>query len=110
MLFLNFMSVYDDNYYKQQKNSSILSAKEVVPIILDFVKVKSVVDFGCGIGTWLNIFEKYGCEILGIDNHEIKKEKLMINNKFFLKRDLPKKINLNRKFDLAISLEVLEHI
>ncbi len=36
------------------------SAREVVPIIMELVNPKSVIDIGCGTGTWLSVFEKHG--------------------------------------------------
>ncbi|MDX2229162.1 MAG: methyltransferase domain-containing protein [Leptolyngbyaceae cyanobacterium bins.349] len=89
------------------------SAKEVVPVIVDLLNPKSVVDVGCGIGTWLSIFKENGInDVLGIDGEYVDRNLLYqhIDAKDFIAYDLTKEITLNRKFDLVISLEVAEHI
>ena len=89
------------------------SAIEVVPLILDFVVPESILDVGCGIGTWLSIFKKHGINnLLGIDGDYINKEKLFsnINNHEFMPHDLTKPLKLEKKFDLVLSLEVAEHL
>ncbi len=87
------------------------SAKEVVPILIELFKPKSVVDVGCGLGDWLHEFKKNKIEdILGIDGDWVSKQNLFISRKFFLEKNLTTELNLNKKFDLAISLEVAEHI
>lgn len=48
------MSIYDEEFYKQQSQGSYQSAKEIIPIINNFIpNIQSVLDVGCGIGTWL---------------------------------------------------------
>ena len=79
--------------------------------MLDIVPVLSAVDVGCGVGTWLSVFQKYGVkEIFGIEGNWVPKKYLVIEEKNFLNHDLNKPLKLDKKFDLAISLEVAEHI
>lgn len=85
----------------------------IVPVIIDLLKPISVVDVGCGIGTFLNVFAKYGIyDYLGIDGTWVNKELLQKNIplEYFKEVDLEKGFELNRKFDLAICLEVVEHL
>lgn len=87
------------------------SASAVVPILVDLFKPKSVVDIGCGLGDWLSVFQKNGItDILGIDGKWVDKQKLYIEQDYFLEKNLTESLNLNRKFDLAMSLEVAEHL
>lgn len=102
---------YTADYYNWQIISSLSSAKEVVPLIVKLVKPKSVVDIGCGLGTWLYVFNKEGIkDILGIDGKYIDIKTLLISKNKFLAFDLSKQFKVNRLFDLVISLEVAEHI
>ena len=56
---------------------NINSAREIVPFLLSKIQIKSVVDFGCGIGTWLKVFQDFGVdEILGIEQKGINFAKL----------------------------------
>jgi len=74
--------------------------------------LKSVVDYGCGAGWFLYYFKKAGInDIVGIEpNREIVSvldASIKDNIKFL---NLTKKINLRRTFDLAMNIEVAEHI
>jgi len=74
---------------------------------------QSVIDVGCGIGTFLNVFEKAGItDIMGLDGKWVDREKLSKNISLekFQEIDLEKEISLDRKYDMAICLEVLEHV
>jgi SAM-dependent methyltransferase len=80
---------------------------------MQLVLPKSVVDVGCGIGTWLSIFEKNGVEeILGIDGDYVNRNQLLFDQAKFIPHDLTQPLPKNqfKFFDLAISLEVGEHL
>ncbi|MCH5599298.1 class I SAM-dependent methyltransferase [Niabella ginsengisoli] len=72
----------------------------------------SVLDVGCGVGSWLKAWlEVYpDIEIAGIDGPYIMKKDLVIDHKRFQKYDLKFPFNLNRTFDLVTSFEVAEHL
>lgn len=62
-------------------------------------------------GAWLSVFRQLGVEnTLGVDGNWVDKDKLYIDKKFFLEKNLTEPLSLNRKFDLAMSLEVAEHL
>lgn len=88
--------------------------RRIVPFLIDIIKPKSVVDVGCGLGSFLKVFKDLGVhDILGLDGDWVSLEllrKYIDAEKEFSKVDLGKPFSLNRKFDLAISLEVAEHI
>ncbi len=104
-------SSYNSNFYKDQKEGSLNSAKEIVPYVMNLVNPKSVVDVGCGIGTWLSVFKSKGVKkVRGIDGKWVNKNQLIISKEEFIQSDLNNPVNLNSKFDLVISLEVAEHL
>lgn len=87
------------------------AAEEVLPFLFDKINPKQVIDIGCGTGSWLYVAKKIGAEnILGVDGIYIDKGLLCIDEKDFLQHDLTKPIKLSQKFDLAICLEVAEHL
>jgi SAM-dependent methyltransferase len=73
--------------------------------------VRSVVDVGCGDGSWLVAFQRHGVdEILGLDGTYVDSELLQISKDRFQPCDLSKPFEVGRVFDLAVSLEVAEHL
>lgn len=85
----------------------------IVPEIIKLLNPKSVVDIGCGLGTFLNVFKRLGVnDILGIDGPWVNKDLLhkYIDPKYFKEFDLEKEIKLDKKYDLVISIEVAEHL
>lgn len=100
-------------YMHDDSVHNLKTSQPIVEEILKRLQPKSVVDFGCGLGTFLNVFKKNGVrEVLGIDGSWVDKNKLYqyIDPKEFLEHDLEKEISLNKKYDLVISLEVAEHL
>lgn len=99
------------NYVHNVKTHNPLSASIILPFVFDIVKPKSVLDIGCGNGSWLTVCKDLGVsEIFGVDGIQVESSELMIKESEFLKYDLTKKLELNKKYDLAISLEVAEHL
>ena len=98
-------------YVHQEIVHNFKAANEVVPFVLQLLRPESIVDVGCGIGTWLKIFEDNGIsDVLGIDGSYVDKSLLKIDKDKFVDYDLEKFYDSDKKFDLAISLEVAEHL
>jgi len=101
---------YQSSYFQKRKNISSISAEITLTKLSKFLSFSSVVDFGCGTGTWLAACQNMGVnKILGFD-HYAKESELLIERKYFHKKSLAAKISLDEKFDLAISLEAAEHV
>src|SRR6185437_11521231 len=102
---------YTKSFYEGIRNGSVRSAEVIVPLVLDLVRPSSVVDVGCGDASWLAVFQRLGIEdVFGIDGDYVEPELLQIPRDRFEAVDLSKPFNLPRTFDLAISLEVAEHL
>lgn len=105
------MLLYDRGFYQGQMGGSARSAAVVVPIILKLLPIRSICDVGCGVGTWLSVFEECGIsDFLGLDGDYVQQDLLRIPSAHFRPTDLGKQFRVDRKFDLAISLEVAEHL
>jgi SAM-dependent methyltransferase len=104
-------AVYTNEFFTQERDASIESARIVVPIIMELIQPRSVVDIGCGIGTWLAVFAEHDvADYVGIDGDYVDRSQLLIPPERFLGRDLTQQVELGRRFDLAVSLEVAEHL
>src|SRR6185437_701201 len=102
---------YTKSFYEEIRNGSVRSAEVIVPLVLDLVHPSSVVDVGCGDASWLAVFQKLGIQdVFGIDGDYVAPELLQVPRSRFQASDLSKPLSLPRAFDLAISLEVAEHL
>jgi hypothetical protein len=102
---------YNENFYNSIKNKSLQGATLVLPVIKNILpKLETAVDFGCGNGAWLSVLKhEYGTSILGIDG-EYAKESLVIDPSEFTPCDFNTTMPSVPKKDLAMSLEVGEHL
>lgn len=102
---------YDERFFEEIEEGSQRSAQEVVPLVLEIIQPKSIIDVGCGTGTWLSVFRDHGVEdIWGIDGDYVSKQMLHIPEERYLTLDLRQPARLERQFDLVVSLEVGEHL
>lgn len=101
---------YSTQYYERLKEDSNASARVLVPIIGELFRPRTVVDVGCGSGTWTKAYEAWGAQILGIDGSEVQPGQLLIAESQFRRIDLSKPFQLDRRFDLVNCLEVAEHL
>jgi SAM-dependent methyltransferase len=104
-------SPYTSQYFFERKDSSQASADVVAPLLIDLVRPDSVVDVGCGVGTWLRAFSSRGIEdVLGIDGAYIRPADFLLPQEKFISYDLSRPISVGRRFGLALCLEVAEHL
>jgi len=102
---------YDDAFFDSQVGGALRSARAVVPIVLELVQIQSVLDLGCGRGAWLSVFDELGVtDCCGVDGDYVDWSKILIDRSKFLGADVSKPIVLGRQFDLALCLEVGEHL
>jgi SAM-dependent methyltransferase len=106
-----FKNTYPMDFYSDRDEQTYKSAEIVISYIMNWLKPQTVVDIGCNVGTWLRIFKKYGCHsVLGVDTAAVPEQYLEIDNSEFLAHDLETRLLIDKKFNLAISLEVAEHL
>lgn len=102
---------YTSQWYQDSRERSRRSAEEIIPYVLKLTEPLSVVDVGCGVGTWLSVFREHGIlDYLGVDGDWVDRTNLEIPEERFLSFDLTAPLQLNRRFDLVISVEVAEHL
>lgn len=101
---------YSTKFYEDIFAGSKKSAEIILPLVFSEIKPKSVIDIGCGTGAWLVVSKKYGItDVLGLDG-EYAKSNLQINANEFKATDVSEGFTLDKKCDLALCLEVGEHI
>ena len=104
--------LYGRKFQQKFAEGSLTSARVIVPIVMNLLQPRSVVDVGCGTGAWLSEFRNQGVpQILGLDGEYVNREELLIPAASFRSVDLTFQLpDLGRSFDLAVSLEVAEHL
>lgn len=108
---MNEFTSYSEKFFVGQKDLSYRSAQQVIPIVQQFVPIRSVCDVGCGVGTWLRAFREAGVQdIVGLDGYYVDKKLLEIPGSAFHEADLRRPLRLDRSFDIAMSIEVAEHL
>ena len=101
---------YSGDYYRAHREGARRSARAVVPLVLELLRPRSVIDVGCGAGTWLSVWAEHGVEDLyGVDAGEVD-QVLEIPGDRYRSVDLRQPLRLDRRFHLVVSLEVAEHL
>lgn len=104
--------IYNDKFHEGRTNLTQYSAQRILALLLEIYPIKSVCDIGGGIGVWVKTFLELNEKgnVLCIDGDYIKKDQLVIEENNFVVKDLEDRITLKTRYDLAISLEVAEHL
>lgn len=71
----------------------------------------SLLDVGCGIGTWMRAAIDFGVpDVRGLDGIVVPERELHVPKSSVERRDLSKPFRLQRRFDVVLCLEVAEHL
>ena len=102
---------YDRAFYEIRRAGSARSASVMLAVLFEWMRPASVVDIGCGEGHWLAAAKRLGArEILGLDGDYVDRESLVIPSECFRALDVAKPLEVDRSFELAICMEVAEHL
>lgn len=79
--------------------------------VLDGLKVTSMLDVGCGTGTWMKAALNQGIiDVRGVDGVAVDPDQLHIPSSRRTLADLTKPWQAERRFDLVVCMEVAEHL
>jgi 2-polyprenyl-3-methyl-5-hydroxy-6-metoxy-1,4-benzoquinol methylase len=104
--------IYNSYYYERTvEGPAVRSAGTIADSILNEFKATRIIDVGCGTGALLEALRNRGCEVFGLEYSEAalkycRSSQLSVA-KFDLERDV---FSENRTFDVAVSMEVAEHL
>ena len=105
------METYNPDFYNSYRAASHLSGLLYLGKVFEGYRPSSILDIGCGVGTWLSAAKELGVsDILGVDGDYVNRQELEIEPSLFRAHDLTTPLDLGREFDLAISMEVGEHL
>ncbi len=103
---------YDEEFYEELGSLAEHAAAEIVPLLLRLFTPSSVIDVGCGDGAFLHEFARHGVT----DLHGVEGKHLPADFQFrspvatLTLQDLEHPFEMDRRFDLALCLEVAEHL
>src|SRR5262249_45275089 len=108
-------TAYSDAFFDRQSARSLATARIILKELTTIVPIRSVVDVGCGVGPWLRAALELGVErAIGLDGDYADRGRLMIEPSLFrpcnLEVDGLAQVLGAGHFDLAMSLEVAEHL
>jgi hypothetical protein len=103
-------ATYDAGFYEAQMANSYRSAQVVLGHLFATYAPRSMVDFGAGRGTWLEAARELGVgRLQGIEGHWVSDDVAGIGFEYAF-QDLQERVVLDSRFDLALSVEVAEHL
>jgi SAM-dependent methyltransferase len=103
---------YTQTYYSSISGPSRRAAEVILPRLDRALRPRSIVDVGCGTGAWLEVWVRVlgKTDYVGIDGDYVDERQLLILRRRFQPRDISQRFELPRTFDLAMALEVAEHL
>jgi hypothetical protein len=103
--------IYSDTFFDYIDQGARRSAQHMLELLVPWLKPASVLDLGSGRGVWLDEWCKTGVtDVLAVDGDYVNRDQLAVPRNSFIARDLTAPVNTGRRFELAQSLEVGEHL
>ena len=81
-------SPYSNAFYDHQAPGSARSATAVLPLVFELLQPSSMVDVGCGIGTWASTAKSLGCQVTGLDGAHVPVKQRLLSAAEFIETDL----------------------
>jgi len=106
---------YHPHYHDEKVATSRRAAERILPIVLSIIDVTSIIDVGCGPGSWLDVARQMGVVTLtGVEGEWATEwfddEGIRSRGFDLLLANLEDELRPAATFDLALCIEVIEHL
>lgn len=103
--------IYNSDFFDYIDEGARRSARAMIALVQPWLEAESVADLGSGRGVWLAQWQAAGVkDVLAVDGDYVEREHLAVPEAQFKAADLTRPLHFKRRFDLAQSLEVGEHL
>jgi 2-polyprenyl-3-methyl-5-hydroxy-6-metoxy-1,4-benzoquinol methylase/polysaccharide pyruvyl transferase WcaK-like protein len=108
------LSSPDDQKFKQCEHIARSRIEILARTLADYLPLnstqKSVLDVGCGTGSFLRFMKAYGWKVLGLEPDAVYTKAAKERYNIEIQNEFVEKIDSNQKFDLITSFHVIEHV
>jgi len=105
------LDAYDNKFFQENKVCGLDRARGIIPILKEALDFKSMIDVGCSVGHHLQGCIENGInDVFGVEGSLNAINNLCVDRKMVKHHDLRLPLELGRKWDIALSIEVIEHI
>jgi SAM-dependent methyltransferase len=99
------------DYNPAENTHTYAGAHAALSVLFPDRKPASLLDVGCGPGAWLRAAMDLGIQdAVGVDGLDLEAHRLFVPKSVIQVHDLERPFDLGRMFDLALCLEVAEHL
>lgn len=103
--------MYPGQWHQVYGDKTGTSARAILPPLIERFGVRSLVEVGCGNAHWTQAGIDTGvADYAVVDGPWNDRDQLLVDRSRFLEADLRRPLQLGRRFDLALCLEVAEHV
>lgn len=107
---------YSSEWFEARAAGAYRSAAAALPVVVALLeecghRIRSLVDLGGGTGAWARAGLECGIEdVVVVEGEWVRRASRMVADRFFVFADAGSPLPLERRFDLALCLEVAEHL
>jgi hypothetical protein len=101
---------YSRWFYRSRRQWVLAAADSLLPLLVGLLRPKTMVDVGCGTGLWVSAAVGLGVDATGLDGPWVRRQDLEMEASRFHVADLSGDWAAPRPADMALSLEVAEHL
>ena len=108
----NSEKIYRDMHksHHDEISARTYSNKALARAIIAQTDARTAIDVGCGIGLLMHALRDQNVDVTGVEGHWLGEDAMICPPEAYIKRDLEQPLTVGQRVDVAISIEVAEHL